>query len=624
MRWAPPVFFGKKVGNSASYGVYWAVARYFYMPQKQEKFSIKEEKSTTIPNTPVRFIWYVTMEYKWIALPAILVVSIAVGLGLFASYFFKLIIDASETGDMRQVLHLVLLFPVVVLIEELFYRSSGFLGSIWTNGIKKYANDILVRYLFNHSHRYFSDRFSGSLLSKVSNVLGALESFVPDLLWTHLPSFLYFTAIAVFIWRADTFSGLCFVLLVVVLVVTNHIFAKRKKELSYKTSELNTTLRGIIVDVFSNISAVRHYVRTDQEVQRVYEASEAWTKAGRANWQYTEIMLTLNSFILFGFSLGIFYFLAHQWSSGGMSTGEFVFIMALYSQLIGRLLFIGRAFNNTARSFGEIEEGLAEILQPIEIVDRDDAKRLSVEGGKIEWNNVTFKYEENIVFNDFNLAIKPGERIGLVGSSGAGKTTFVSLLLRQHELSGGQILIDGQDIAEVTQDSLREHIAVVPQEPMLFHRTIRENIVYGKPDATDEEVIAVAKKAQAHDFISSLPLGYDTLVGERGVKLSGGQKQRVAIARAMLKNAPILVLDEATSALDSESEVAIQKALHELMEGKTVIAIAHRLSTLREMDRIIVLEQGKIIEDGTHDTLTKNGGLYARLWEHQAGGFLQD
>jgi ABC-type multidrug transport system fused ATPase/permease subunit len=247
---------------------------------------------------------------------------------------------------------------------------------------------------------------------------------------------------------------------------------------------------------------------------------------------------------------------------------------------------------------------------------------LVVEKGSITWKDVGFEFGENKVFDTFNLTITPGQRVGLVGHSGAGKTTFVSLLLRQHDVTSGRIEIDGQSIANVTQDSLRENIAVVPQEPLLFHRTIRENIAYGKSDATDEEVVTVAKKAKAHDFISQLENGYDTLVGERGIKLSGGQKQRIAIARAMIKDAPILVLDEATSALDSESEVAIQDALHKLMEGKTVIAIAHRLSTLREMDRIIVLENGKIIEDGSHESLKEAGGVYQRLWEHQAGGFL--
>lgn len=281
-------------------------------------------------------------------------------------------------------------------------------------------------------------------------------------------------------------------------------------------------------------------------------------------------------------------------------------------------------FNHLVFVYGEIEEGLDEVLIPHEIVDQKNATTLITKGGKITWENVDFTYGAQHVFEDFNLTIKPGQRVGLVGHSGAGKTTFVSLLLRQHEVTGGAILIDGQNIAAVTQDSLRNNIAVVPQEPMLFHRSIRENIAYGKPDATDEEIIAVAKKAEAHEFISALSEGYDTLVGERGVKLSGGQKQRIAIARAMLKNAPILILDEATSALDSESEVAIQKALHELMEGKTVIAIAHRLSTLREMDRIIVLDKGEIVEDGTHQELSRGNGIYARLWDHQAGGFLQE
>ena len=299
-------------------------------------------------------------------------------------------------------------------------------------------------------------------------------------------------------------------------------------------------------------------------------------------------------------------------------------IITLLLNINATLVFIGNSINGFIRRYSEVEEGLTDILLPYEITDIAAAKTLSLKDGVVTFDAVNFEFGENNVFADFNLVIKPGQRVGLVGHSGAGKTTFVSLLLRQHEVTGGAILIDGQNIAEVTQDSLRSAIAVVPQEPMLFHRTIRENIAYGKPDATDEEIIAVAKKAQAHDFISTLELGYDTMVGERGVKLSGGQKQRVAIARAMLKDAPILVLDEATSALDSESEVAIQAALHKLMEGKTVIAIAHRLSTLREMDRIIVLEDGKIIEDGSHDQLKEGGGVYQRLWEHQAGGFLTE
>jgi ABC-type multidrug transport system fused ATPase/permease subunit len=312
----------------------------------------------------------------------------------------------------------------------------------------------------------------------------------------------------------------------------------------------------------------------------------------------------------------------YLWDKGIFTIGELIMVTALMISIQSTLVYIGMNMNGFIRRYGEVEEGLVDIVLPHEIVDTKEAKKINVTTGEIVFSHVNFNYEDNNVFSNFNLAIDSGERVGLVGTSGAGKTTLVSLLLRQHELNSGSITIDGQDISLVTQDSVRENIAVVPQEPLLFHRSIRDNIAYGKSNAIKGEIISVAKKAQADEFIKVLPSGYDTFVGERGVKLSGGQKQRVALARAMLKNAPILVLDEATSALDSESEVAIQKALHELMKGKTVIAIAHRLSTLREMDRIIVIDLGKIVESGTHDELVKTGGLYERLWKHQAGGFL--
>ncbi len=335
--------------------------------------------------------------------------------------------------------------------------------------------------------------------------------------------------------------------------------------------------------------------------------------------------LLLNNALVVVFEAIILIYTVTLWSKGEVSIGDLIMVITLLSTIQGALIFIGSSINSFTRQVAQIQEGLDDIIVEHEITDAEEAVSLKVAAGKIEWKGVDFKYQDNLVFEKFDLRIAPGARVGLVGTSGAGKSTFVSLLLRQHDLNSGAILIDDQNIARVTQDSLRENVAVVPQEPMLFHRSIRENIAYGKPGATDEEIIEVAKKAHAHDFVVSLRDGYSTLVGERGIKLSGGQKQRIAIARAMLKNAPILILDEATSALDSESEVLIQKALHELMAGKTVIAIAHRLSTLREMDRIIVLEKGKIAEDGTHTTLSKKrGGIYARLWKHQAGGILTE
>jgi len=459
-------------------------------------------------------------------------------------------------------------------------------------------------------------------MTKLGNVVGGLNQILPEIFWTHLTALVSFVVTITFLLFIDPLSASIFLLLTVVLVTYNRRLSPKKRELSRAHAESRTKLNGRTIDVIGNVAAVRQYANLEREYYGLADLTEDRRIKNRRNWMFTERMLLVNSFILFVFALGLFLALSYSWDQGNVTTGDLVLVLSLISQVTGTLIFIGRAINATAESFGEVEEGLDDILADHEIVDLPDASVLSAHAGEIKWEEVLFTFGENTVFDNFSLTIAPGQRVGLVGPSGAGKTTFVSLLLRQHEIDSGAITIDGQDIAAVTQDSLREAIAVVPQEPMLFHRSIRENITYGKPDATDEEIEAVARKAQAHEFIMSLEEGYDTLVGERGVKLSGGQKQRVAIARAMLKDAPILILDEATSALDSESEVLIQKALQELMEGKTVIAVAHRLSTLREMDRIVVLEQGRVVEDGHHSELTKAGGMYQNLWEHQAGGFV--
>jgi ATP-binding cassette subfamily B protein len=313
------------------------------------------------------------------------------------------------------------------------------------------------------------------------------------------------------------------------------------------------------------------------------------------------------------------------WQSGVITVGDFVLIQVYIIGLVSRIWGIGGSMRRLFSSFADAHEMIEIFETPYSVADAPDAKRLSVTAGGISMEDVSFSFTgERGVFEGFSLAVRAGEKVALVGPSGAGKSTVTKLLLRMYDVAEGAIRIDGQDIRTVTQDSLRENISFVPQEPILFHRSLKENIRYGRPDATDEQVIEAAKKAHCHEFISKLPLGYDTHVGERGVKLSGGERQRVAIARAILKDAPILILDEATSALDSESEALIQDALHVLMEGKTVIVIAHRLSTIMTMDRIVVIENGKIAAEGTHDDLVAQGGLYQKLWSIQAGGFLKD
>jgi ATP-binding cassette subfamily B protein len=584
----------------------------------------KESPFPSIPTTPIRFFLYTLKPYWVLVTCSVIIVTTAAGLSQGTSYFFKLIIDAVERSDLDAALFWGLMFPVAVFIVQCLYRLSGYLGGHLITRTKQKVYDDLSVYILRHSHTFFTDRFAGSILSKINNTVSSVDYMIPEMLWTHWTSFVAFAVTFVLMVRIDLVTAYLFLGLLVMLVVVNKMMAPHKKILSREFAAANTTWRGYLADVLGNMATVRQYARAPFEQHTMNMLTADVARKNYASWRYTELMLLTNSAILFVFGLGMFWSLTHQWALGNLTTGDFVLVLALVSQITGTLLFIGRSFNATAKAFGEIEEGLTDLIVPHEIVDTPHAELLEATEGDIVWKDVTFTYGSVGVFNNFNLTIQPGQRVGLVGASGAGKTTFVSLLLRQHDIQNGSIEIGGQDIAHVTQESLREQIALVPQEPILFHRSIRDNIKYGSLNATDSEVEEVAKKAQAHGFITALAKGYDTLVGERGVKLSGGQRQRIAIARAMLKNAPILILDEATSALDSESEVAIQRALHELMVGKTVVAIAHRLSTLREMDRIIVLDSGVIVEDGTHDALVKYGGIYARLWEHQAGGFLQE
>lgn len=591
---------------------------------KKDKNKDKDRLITVngIPAAPLRFLWYIIKPYKWLFF-------LVVGLEIVSSttyqtvpVFYKHIIDASAVGATKEVLFYLSLVPLGILATQLFHRLSFVVAKYPILSGRRDAYTKLSALTMQHSYTYFIDRQAGALMNKVSNVASAAETLYVEIIWSHVSTFITFLITVAILYDVNYLIALLFTSLIAVLVVINLYFVPRKRGLSKVSASAYSTLNGGIVDAYANHLVVRQFARETQETKSILNLAQNHYQASLKNWQYTDKTFLLNTAILFVFMVIIVFVSAYLWQMKEITTGELTLVVSLIMQISSLLIWLGRAFSNWAKAFGQMEEGLSEILVPIEIVDVDQASPLVTTVGNIVWNNVTFKYEANTVFDNFNLTITPGQRVGLVGPSGAGKTTFVSLLLRQYDVDSGSITIDGQNIAEVTQDSLRQAIAVVPQEPALFHRTIRENIAYGKPDATDEEIIEVAKKAQAHDFISALPLGYDTLVGERGVKLSGGQKQRVAIARAMLKDAPILVLDEATSALDSESEVEIQKALHVLMAGKTVVAIAHRLSTLREMDRIIVLEQGKIVEDGTHETLKEFGGTYQRLWEHQAGGFL--
>ena len=596
--------------------------------QKTRHATATEAADTNgIPQSPLRFVWYLTSRFKLIAMGGVLAVLVAAGAELAAVYAISELVDNFNAAKGIDAQLRVLFFWGAVFVglgalDRIGWRLSGFLGVAWAIKADQAAYQTLYGYVTKHSHSYFTNRFAGSISNKISNAASNSADMIMRILWDIIPESL---SLIVTLWLLATIHwslGLIFFVILALVFLFNMFWVKRRRPLVVAYSAASSAYRGKGVDLITNIAATRQYARRPFESSLLNDALAEKVRKDFRQSHHGEWLMVLNAIfgvlLMVSILIGVYVML----QNGLATAGELVLVLLLLARVGYTFNIMGQMMNGFVRRYGEIEEGLQEVVVPHEILDRPNATTLTAKQGEISWQNVTFEFDQNRIFDDFKLTIKPGQRVGLVGPSGAGKTTFVSLMLRQHDIQSGAIQIDGQDISTVTQDSLREAIAVVPQEPLLFHRTIRENIAYGNLSATTEEIETVARKAQAHDFITALPEGYDTLVGERGVKLSGGQKQRVAIARAMLKDAPILVLDEATSALDSESEAEIQKALHILMEGKTVVAIAHRLSTLREMDRIIVLEHGRIVEDGTHDELKHTGGTYQKLWEHQAGGFM--
>ncbi len=461
-------------------------------------------------------------------------------------------------------------------------------------------------------------------MNKIRHATSGMREMVDVFLWEFIELGVNTIASFVIVFLISPLVAWIFLAWVIVIGGANTYLGFKRVPLAARAHDRETVLNGATVDLLANVSAMQEYARREFEIERLRGATEDRRRAHLKSWYFGEWTRVLSSVILVIFGGAMVYTTVQLAQSGILSLGDIILVITVIFRIEGLLQSLGSNLNKFAETWGEIGESLEEIISPYEIPDHPNAAELEVGGGALAFEGVTFSYADNIVFKDLSLSIPAGQRVGVVGKSGAGKSTLIRLILHHHNLDSGRITIDGSDIAVVTQESLRNAISVVPQEPLLFHRTIRENIAYGNPGASQEQIENAAKLAQAHGFIARLPKGYEVMVGERGIKLSGGERQRIAIARAILKEAPILLLDEATSALDSESEVAIQTALRQLMKGKTVIAIAHRLSTLREMDRIIVFDKGQVVEDGSHDKLLKGNGIYSELWGHQAGGFLQD
>jgi len=581
------------------------------------------------PRNPFAFAWFVTKDHRWWAYGAISAVIIAESLTSGLSILLKFIVDSATDAASSgydggiSIWLLALSYPALFFMTENVWRLSGFTGMKLNTYACAIANRKLFAYLTQHSSTYFNERFAGALTNKISNASHGLGHIISSSLWEFIPLFISFITSFLISFITDWRLAVILAIWITIFLSINVFLVRKKQPHAYAVAEHSSTLKGKMVDTATNIAAVHQYSHHEYEQEYVDKYIENYRRAELKNWWLSEWILFLNGALIALFIAVMIVASLLLLINGLITIGSMVMILMIVLSIVHSLFFIGQKMTNFVDDYTQVLEGLTELLIPHEIVDKPEAKYLEVDKGVIEFRNVNFRYSNKQVFEDLSFTVASGQKVGLVGTSGAGKTTVVDLLLRQYELQDGSILIDGQDISSVIRKSLRRNIAIVPQDVSLFHRTIIDNIRYGRISASEEDVINAAKLAQAHDFIEETPDKYYTYVGERGVKLSGGQRQRIAIARAILKNAQILVLDEATSSLDSESEAAIQRALNELMKDKTVLAIAHRLSTLQSMDRIIVIEDGRIVEDGTHEDLLKEGANYAKLWESQVKGFIQ-
>ena len=578
--------------------------------------------------TTLQLLWRASRPYKWRRNLALIITTLTLVVGtIVGPLIIAQLLDMIQHGQLQtgSVWTLVIFYGISQLWSEIIgWRIVLYL--MWTLETimqRDIANKVFAK-LSGETMFFHSNKFGGSLVSQNSKLSSCVERFWDELVWAVLPLVISLTGsiviLSMLLWQYALFLFMFSIIFGVAVFFGSRPMAK----LSRREAEASNKVSGNLADMVSNVLAVKSSSAEKIEQQRFDKTNRAWRKASLATMRgfltVSSVYSTINTSIRIGAIVFAIYAAQHNIVSVAA-----VYLIITYTGSVARELWnMNSIMRNYNRIIGDAHEMVEILHTPTSLVDRSD-KKLHVDRGVIDFDTVTFTHDEGkgaTLFHNFSLHITPGEKVGLVGSSGSGKTTLTKLLLRFADIDSGTIMIDEQDIAEVTQASLRSQIAYVPQEPLLFHRSVRENIAYGRADATDAEIEQAAKKAGAYDFITQLQDGFDTLVGERGVKLSGGQRQRIAIARAIVKDAPILVLDEATSALDSESEVLIQKSLKTLMKNRTSIVIAHRLSTIAKLDRIIVMHNGKIVEDGSHDQLIKHGGHYAKLWQHQSGGFI--
>lgn len=559
---------------------------------------------------------------------------VTLSFGVFANlsipYMYKRFFDFLVSGG-EKVFLADKLFGIILTILALnffswiMWRAAGFMNNYFQPSIMKNIYEECFEYLHKHSYNYFNSNFTGALVKRVNRFVRAFEGVQDKIYWNFLPLFLRVVVIfAVLMWMHPV-VGLIMLAWSVLFMAFNYWFSLFKLKYDILSSEADSKVSASLADTITNNVTIKMFAGLSFELKDFKKVTCDWFGKTKKSWDLGNIAEAVQTMLMMFLEFAIMWYAVGLWREGVISVGDFVWIQSYLLDLFIHLWDFGRTIRDLYEHLANAEEMTEVLNMPHAVKDPTRPKKLKVTRGEIVFDKVNFSYNKGRkVVKDLSFRIKPGEKVALIGPSGGGKTTVTRLLLRLFDVEGGKVLVDGQDISKVLQDDLRSQISLVPQEPILFHRSLMDNIRYGRRNAKDAEVVKAAKLANCHDFIEKFPEKYETFVGERGVKLSGGERQRVAIARAILSNAKILILDEATSSLDSEAEAKIQEALENLMKNKTTLVIAHRLSTIMRMDRIIVFKDGGILEEGTHaDLVNKKGGLYRRLWEIQSGGYLE-
>ncbi len=576
-----------------------------------------------LPATPGRFVRFFINNFKGWYLAILILQIAAVICAILVPYGLGVITRTVSNGLQAEQAFTVLkwpltLFGLLLVCEVLFTRAAAGCHIHVLPLQRRTVTHVVYAYLQQHSHRFISNEFAGALAHRVSEVALGVNQTLSILLFDLIPLLVTLSLATVLLWTASPLMAAFMAGWSALFIAVCYLLARRSHPLAQQYSAARSTSSGKVVDAVSNLANIRLFARhafehsylgsfLDKEVAAAYRSLGYMEKI---RWFQTSCGVLLK--------LGLLLLALYLWRTQRIDIAGFVMSTSLSLLIISDVGNLSRRFLEFFEATGNIANGVRTLIRPHEVIDRPDAKALKVKHGAIEFRDVGFSYGgDQAIFQHLNIVIPAGQKVGLVGTSGSGKSTLLSLLLRLYDVQKGEVLIDGVDVRSVTQHSLHQQIGLIPQEPGLFHRSIRENIHYGRLDASMEEVAEAIHRAGAREFIENMEQGYESLVGERGVKLSGGQRQRIAIARVLLKNAPILVMDEATSSLDSITERYIQDKLDEIMEDKTVLVVAHRLSTVAHLDRILVFNKGRVVEDGSHAQLLSQGGSYARLWNQQ-------